>query len=157
MFRAITRTAASANDAALVIGILTAMAVPYFAWVSGRRVRRHWNAFELAVQEEPRGGATDTTMDLEVVDHAVAVLVERIECFRDAVPAMASDRIARFTGQKMQPALTESVADLVEVRGQRGGIGRHPAVRVRAAPSRAPSARSTEQEMQVKVGVSRSV
>ncbi|HEX4405110.1 MAG TPA: hypothetical protein VH560_09810 [Polyangia bacterium] len=49
LFRAITRTVSSANDAALIIGILTAMAVPYFAWVAGRRVRRHWNAFELAV------------------------------------------------------------------------------------------------------------
>jgi hypothetical protein len=49
LFRAITRTAASANDAALIIGMLTVVAVPYFAWISGRRVRRHWNAFELAV------------------------------------------------------------------------------------------------------------
>jgi hypothetical protein len=49
LFRAFTRTAASANDAALIIGLLTVVALPYFAWIAGRRVRRHWNAFELAV------------------------------------------------------------------------------------------------------------
>jgi hypothetical protein len=49
LFRAITHTAASANDAALIVGLVTAVALPYFAWRAGRRVRRHWNAFELAI------------------------------------------------------------------------------------------------------------
>src|SRR5205085_2799005 len=52
------------------------------------------------------------------------------------------------------------VPDLIEVLAKRGRVGRHAvgsAVCVRAAPSSAPRARSTEQEMQVNVGVSRSV
>ena len=52
------------------------------------------------------------------------------------------------------------VDDLVEVGGERDRIAGHSAlgsVTVSAAPSSAPSARSTEHEMHVKVGVSRSV
>ena len=38
-----------AVDVALVVALLALVAIPYVLWRAGRRVRRHWNAFELAI------------------------------------------------------------------------------------------------------------
>jgi hypothetical protein len=41
-----------AIDLALVVAMLSFAALPYVLWRAGRRVRRHWNAFELAIGPE---------------------------------------------------------------------------------------------------------
>jgi hypothetical protein len=38
-----------AVDVALVLALVSVVALPYVVWRAGRRVRRHWNAFELAI------------------------------------------------------------------------------------------------------------
>ncbi len=45
----VSRTPAAADDAALIIGTVALVALPYIVWRAGRRLRRHWNAFELAI------------------------------------------------------------------------------------------------------------
>jgi hypothetical protein len=44
-----TASPASALDVALVLGLVAFVALPYILWRVGNRVRRHWNAFELAI------------------------------------------------------------------------------------------------------------
>jgi hypothetical protein len=48
----VTDDAAGGVDAALVVGILALLSLPYFLWRAGRRVRRYWNAFELSIGPE---------------------------------------------------------------------------------------------------------
>ncbi len=49
MFTALASTAHDAADAAMIIGTLVLVTLPYVLWRAGRRVRRHWNAFEAAI------------------------------------------------------------------------------------------------------------
>src|SRR5579875_106494 len=62
----------------------------------------------------------------------------------------------RFPGGELDPLCAVRPVGAGESQG-RPEVEDTQALSVRAAPSSAPSARSTEQEMQVKVGVSRSV
>jgi len=41
-----------AIDAGLAVGSIALVTSPYFLWRAGRRVRRHWNAFELSIGAE---------------------------------------------------------------------------------------------------------
>jgi hypothetical protein len=45
----LTAAAHDAADAAMIVGTMTLVALPYVLWRAGRRVRRHWNAFEAAI------------------------------------------------------------------------------------------------------------
>lgn len=49
LLTALTSTPSEALDVALVMGAVAILALPYALWRAGRLVRRHWNAFELAV------------------------------------------------------------------------------------------------------------
>jgi hypothetical protein len=44
-----TASPASAVDAALVVALVALLVLPYALWRVGQRMRRHWNAFELAI------------------------------------------------------------------------------------------------------------
>jgi hypothetical protein len=88
-----------ALDVALVVELVAAASLPYFFWRAGRRVRRHWNAFELAI-------GTDTI-------RAAAKGEGRVTIRRDEVTGVAEGATGLLIGSS-EPGVVVHVPRTVE-------------------------------------------
>lgn len=77
LLTAVVSTPREALDAALAVFGIVLVALPYVLWRAGRRIRRHWNAFELAVGAETVRIAAKGGGRVTIRHDEIAAVVER--------------------------------------------------------------------------------